>query len=86
MTKLLEHVFAQAQHLPENQQDTLATQWLAELEQTELSELEQERTLALSDCLAELEPDEVVHQRWLETNRTAVRKARFVAGQGLVIE
>jgi hypothetical protein len=86
MTKLLERVFAQAQHLPENQQDTLAVQWLAELEQTELSELEQGRTLALSDYLAELEPDEAVHQHWLETNRNAVCKAQFVVGQGLVIE
>jgi hypothetical protein len=86
MTKLLERVFAQAQHLPENQQDALAAQWLVELEQTELSELEQGRVLALSDYLAELEPDQTAHQHWLETNRSAVRKAQFVVGQGLVIE
>jgi hypothetical protein len=86
MTKLLERVFSQAQHLSESQQDALAAQWLAELEQAELSELEQGRTLALSDYLTELEPDQAAHQHWLETNRSTVRKARFVVGQGLVIE
>ncbi len=86
MTKLLERVFSQAQHLSESQQDALAAEWLAALEQTELSELELGRVSALSDYLAELEPDQTAHQHWLETNRSAVRKARFVAGQGLVIE
>lgn len=86
MTKLLERVFSQAEYLSESQQDALASQWLAALEQTELSELEEGRVLALSDYLTELEPDQTAHQHWLETNRTSVRKARFVSGQGLVIE
>ena len=86
MTKLLERVFLQAECLPENQQDALATQWLAELEHAELSALEHGRTLALSDYLAALEPDEQAHQQWVNENRTGVRKARYVTGQGLVIE
>ena len=56
------------------------------LEKAELMDFEHGRLLELSDYLAQLEPDEIAHQHWVEINRDAVRKAKFISGQGLVIE
>jgi hypothetical protein len=84
MTQLLNSVIAKVQQLPEAEQDELAAQWLATLEFSELQHLEQNRTLALSDFLDQLEPDRAAHQRWLEANHAAVKPAKYVIGQGLV--
>ncbi len=86
MTQLLEQVFAKVQELPESEQNFLASQWLLELETTELQQLEQNRALALSDFLDQLEPDRAAHQRWREANHAAVKPAKYVIGQGLVFE
>lgn len=86
MTTLLESVFEKVRLLPESQQNLWATEWLSELEQAELHQLEQGRALELSDFLAQLEPDPKMHQTWLEVNRVHVRPAKYIVGRGLVVE
>ena len=86
MNQILERVIQKIQTLPDAEQAQWANERLLELETSELQNLEQNRAVALSDFLSQLEPDQTAHQQWLETNRTVVRPARYIVGQGLVIE
>jgi predicted alpha/beta hydrolase family esterase len=83
MNQILERVIQKVQSLPDAEQSHWAKEWLQELESSELQNLEQNRAMALSDFLNQLEPDQIAHQQWLETNRKGVRPAKYIIGQTL---